>query len=134
MVHAEEAPGKTEPIDPAGLNFCGYTCPPDCKMREATLAGDIQLKQEAFDAWKLEERYGVDFDPDQTICYGCKAEGKPEGTVVSRCTVRACVQERKLDCCIECDELKTCDKDLWKRFAEFHKQVIQMQEKYRAQS
>ena len=52
-------------------------------------------------------------------CDGCKALDKPEGVVVSKCDVRACAREKKLDCCIECDELTTCDKDLWKRFPTF---------------
>jgi len=123
-----------EPIDPKKRNYCGYICPEDCKFLEGTLENDIVLKQEAWKLWKIEERFGVEFDEEQAICYGCKELDKPEGIVLKRCTVRACAQEKKIDCCIECDELKTCDKDLWKRFPTFHEQVVAMQEKYRQQA
>jgi hypothetical protein len=123
-----------EKIDPAKLNFCGYTCPEDCKFLQGTLNDDVELKKEAWKAWKIEERFGLEFDAEQAICYGCKALDKPEGVVVSRCDVRACAREKKLDCCIECDELTGCDKDLWRRFPKFKEQVIAMQEKYRAQA
>jgi len=76
----------------------------------------------------------MEFDADQAICYSCKALDKPEGVVVSRCDVRACAREKKLDCCIECDELTGCDKDLWTRFPKFKEQMIAMQKKYRAQA
>ena len=78
-------------------------------------------------------RFGVEFDPETAICYGCKADGKPEGIVVARCDVRACAQTKKHECCIECDELVGCEKSLWKRFPEFKKQVIAMQQRYRKQ-
>ncbi|MCF8358387.1 MAG: DUF3795 domain-containing protein, partial [Prolixibacteraceae bacterium] len=52
--------------------------------------------------------------------------------VVEKCTVRKCVIEKGMDSCIECSELKTCKEDLWERFPEFYKVVIQMQEKYLA--
>lgn len=123
-----------EPIDPKKRNYCGYVCPEDCKFLKATLDNDVELKKEAWELWKIEERYGVSFDKKQAICYGCKELDKPEGIVLERCTVRACAREKKIDCCIECDQLKTCDKDLWKRFPTFHEQVVEMQEKYRQQA
>ena len=69
-----------------------------------------------------------------TLWDGCKAPGKPEGIVVQRCDVRPCAREKKLECCIECDELPACDKDLWRRFPDFKKQVVELQKKYRAQA
>jgi hypothetical protein len=125
---------EQERIDPAKLNYCGYTCPEDCKFLQGTLNDDVELKRQAWKAWKIEERFGLEFDPDQAICYGCKAVEKPEGVVVSRCDVRACARGKELDCCIECDELTACDKDLWRRFPKFKEQVIAMQEAYRAQA
>ena len=122
------------PIDPKALEYCGYRCPDDCPFRAATLANDEAGKRKAFQDWKLAERYGVEFDPEKAICYGCKAEGKPEGIVTGRCTVRACVREKGLDCCIECDELSSCEEDLWRRFPKFHEQVIALQKRYRAQT
>jgi hypothetical protein len=121
-------------IDPKKLNYCGYTCPKDCKFLEATLNDDVELKKEAYKIWKIEERFGVEFDPEQAICYGCKTLDKPAGIVLQRCDVRTCVREKELECCIECDELTGCDRDLWRRFPTFKKQVVELQKKYRAQA
>ncbi len=123
-----------EAIDPKKLNFCGYICPKDCKFRKGTLEHDVELKKEAWKLWEIEERFGVEFDEEQAICSGCKELDKPEGIVLKRCTVRACAREKELDCCIECDELTDCDKDLWRRFPKFKEQVVEMQKKYRTQA
>ena len=116
--------------DPKKLNYCGYTCPDNCQFLEATVKNDTELKKKAFETWKLDERYGVSFDEKTAFCWGCKTKDKPAGAVVSNCTVRACAVEKKYDSCIQCKELKTCEKDLWKRFPEFHKSVIKMQKTY----
>lgn len=116
--------------DPEKLNYCGYTCPPDCPMYTATMAEDAARKKEAFDQWKIGERYGIEFDAEKVFCYGCKVEDKPLGPVVENCTVRKCVKEKSLECCIECSELQKCEQDLWARFPDFHKSIIEMQNKY----
>ncbi len=113
--------------DPKKLNYCGYTCPKDCKFLEASLKNDPSLKKEAYKTWNIKERYNVDFEPEKIFCFGCKNTNKPAGVVMKNCTVRQCAIEKKLDCCIECKQLKTCDKDLWSRFPDFHKTVIEMQ-------
>jgi hypothetical protein len=123
-----------EPIDPKQRTYCGYICPDDCTFRRGTLANDLALKQEAWKEWKIEERFGLVFNQEQAICYGCKELEKPEGVVLQRCDVRACARDKELDCCIECDELTTCDRDLWRRFPKFKQQVIEMQEQYRRQT
>ena len=122
-----------EPIDPKKLNFCGYTCPKDCKFLKGTLDNNLELKREAWELWKIEERFGVEFDEEQAFCYSCKELDKPEGIVLKRCTVRDCAREKELDCCIECDELQACDKDLWRRFPKFKEQVVEHQAHYRQQ-
>jgi hypothetical protein len=83
---------------------------------------------------KIEETYGLEFDEEQAICYGCKELDKPEGVVLKKCDVRPCAREKKLDSCIECDDLATCDKELWTRFPDFRQKVLEMQEKYRQQT
>lgn len=123
-----------EPIDPKKRNYCGYVCPEDCTFRRATLGNDVELKREAWKEWKIEERFGLVFNEEQAICYGCKELDKPEGIVLRRCDVRSCARDRKLDCCIECDDLTACDRDLWRRFPKFKQQVVEMQEKYRRQA
>ena len=134
LAHAGDASKTQELIDPRRLNFCGYTCPKDCAFLEGTLNNDVTLKKEAWKDWKIEERFGLEFDPEQAICYGCKSLDKPEGVVLARCDVRACTREKELECCIECDELPACDKDLWRRFPKFKAQVVEMQKKYLAQA
>ncbi|WP_340110657.1 DUF3795 domain-containing protein [Maribellus mangrovi] len=115
---------------PKKLNYCGYTCPKDCKFLEASLKNDSSLKKEAYEEWKIKDRYGVDFAADKIFCFGCKTADKPEGVVLTNCTVRSCAIENKFDSCIQCKTLKSCEKDLWTRFPEFHKSVIKMQESY----
>ncbi len=117
---------------PKKLNYCGYTCPKDCKFLEASVKNDIELKKEAYEIWEMKTRFGVEeFDPNKIFCFGCKATDKPVGIRLQRCDVRNCAIEKKLDSCIECDELTACEKDLWKKFPDFKNSVIKMQETYR---
>lgn len=131
--------GSTEtepekPLDPKKLNYCGYTCPGTCKFRLGTLEDDVELKKRAFEAWKIEERYGIAFDPETAVCWGCKAPDRAEGVVVANCDVRACARDKRLDSCIECSKLVGCDRDLWRRFPDFRSQVVEMRTRYLAQS
>jgi hypothetical protein len=121
-------------IDPAKLCFCGYFCPEDCKFLVATEKNDPVLKKAVFVEWGLEERTGITFDAEKIFCFKCKPGDKPEGPVLRYCTVRSCAKEKGYEACIQCDELKICEKELWKRFPEFHDGVIMMQQKYRAQT
>ena len=122
--------GDKDIPDPKKLEYCGYQCPPDCPLYVATIENNEENKKEAYEMWKIKERYNLDFDPEQVFCYQCKNEGQPEGVVVKNCQVRKCVIEKGYECCIECKELPACDKELWKQFPEFHKAVIEMQHKY----
>ncbi len=88
------------------------------------------MKKEAYKLWKIKERFDIEFDPETIFCYGCKVSDKPEGVVTKNCTVRECAMKKKNDCCIECDELTNCDKDLWNRYPKFKESVIEMQKKY----
>lgn len=121
-----------EPIDPKNLNYCGYKCPPDCPFLQASEKNDTELKKEVYEKWQLKERYNIEFEPDRIFCFGCKNKEKPEGVELLNCTVRQCVISKKLDCCVECHDLSGCQKELWSRFPEFKKQVIEMQKQYMA--
>lgn len=116
--------------DPKRMNYCGYTCPDGCEFRKATLENDTALKKEAYKAWQIKERFNIPFEADSIFCFGCKNTGKPEGVVTANCTVRTCTLEKGFEACIECDELAECDKELWGRFPDFHKQVIEVRKKY----
>jgi hypothetical protein len=37
---------------------------------EASVKNDLEHKKKAYETWKIEERYGVDFDEKTTFCYG----------------------------------------------------------------
>jgi len=123
-----------EPIDPEKLCYCSYSCPDDCQFLEASVKDDPELKKAAYEQWELEERYGLEFDPDKIFCFKCKPGNNPEGPVLTNCTVRSCAIEKGYQACIQCEELKECDKDLWQRFPTFHEAVVKMQEKYRSQA
>ena len=116
--------------NPAELNYCGYKCPDNCPFRVASEKNDPKLKKEAYDQWNIKETRGVDFEADKIFCFGCKNKEKPEGIVLTGCTVRSCAIEKKLDSCVQCEELAECKKDLWDKFPKFKEQVIKMQEVY----
>jgi hypothetical protein len=118
--------------DPKSLNYCGYKCPQDCPLLKGTAENNIELKKKAYEDFKFKEKYSMEFDPEKVFCYGCKIQDKPLSVPVKACTVRSCVIAKGYDCCIQCDGLIQCDKELWKSFPEFKKNVIEMQKKYRA--
>jgi hypothetical protein len=119
-----------KPIVPSQLCYCSYSCPEDCEFLVATLKNDPELKKEVYEKWDLKGRYGLKFDAEKIFCFKCKPGDQPEGPVLTNCTVRSCAIEKGYQACIQCDELKTCEKDLWKRFPQFHEAVVKMQEKY----
>ncbi len=112
--------------DPKKLNYCGYICPENCQMLKATIENNVDLKMKAYSDFEVKKNYGIDFDADKVFCWGCKAKQKPEGINVSNCKVKMCVQEKGFDCCIECNELTTCNKDLWSKYPEHYEKVIEM--------
>jgi len=116
--------------DPKKLNYCGYTCSPECKMMKATVENSIELKKEAYKDWRIEEKYGIAFDPEKITCYGCKVSDDKVGWIASQCTVRNCVIEKGYECCIQCTGLLSCDKELWKNFPDFHKHMIELQKQF----
>lgn len=120
-----------EKPDPKKLNYCGYKCPENCKMYLAGKSDDEKLKKEAFEMWRLEKKYGVSYSPELAFCERCKGTDDPKSLVLSKCTVRNCAIKKGHDCCIECNELKNCDKEIWTTFPDFKVQVLKMQEAYK---
>jgi hypothetical protein len=117
--------------DPKSLNYCGYKCPADCPLLKGTTENNVELKKKGYENFKFKEKYGIDFDPEKVFCYGCKVKDKPESIPVKSCTVRSCAISKGYDCCIQCDGLTSCNKELWKNFPTFKEQVVEMQKKYR---
>ena len=117
--------------DPLKMNYCGYKCPEDCKFLEASVKDDPALKKEAYEIWEMKERFGVElFEAEKIFCFGCKTKDKPVGLRLQKCEVRECAISKEYNACIECNELSTCVKDLWKKFPEFHQSVVKLQTIY----
>jgi hypothetical protein len=112
------------------LTYCGYQCTPECILLKGTLTDDQELKRQAYREWSMKEGYGIEFDPEQIFCHGCKNEEKPKSVVLTSCTVRACAIEKEHACCIQCRELADCDEELWMRFPQFREKVLEMQQEY----
>ena len=118
--------------DPKSLNYCGYKCTPECLLYKATVENNADLKKKAYDEFKYKEKFKIEFDPEKVFCYGCKVKDKPLSIPVSQCTVRKCAIAKGYECCIQCDGLAKCDKELWISFPKFKEAVIEMQKRYRA--
>ena len=126
------SPMHQEKPDPKKLEYCGYTCPPDCTLWKATRENNLELKKKAYAEFNFKEKYKIDFDADKVFCYSCKASDKPLGLSVKACTVRQCAIGKGLDCCIECNGLATCDKELWKNFPKLKEHVEGLQKQYKS--
>lgn len=119
--------------DPKNLEYCGYKCPADCPLKKGTLENNVELKKKAYEVFEFKKKFGVDFDADKVFCYGCKiSSDKPLSMPVKACTVRKCVIEKGYDCCIQCETLAKCDKELWTNFPKFKDAIIEVQKKYKA--
>lgn len=117
--------------DPKNLCYCGYKCPPDCVLYKASVANNTELKKKAYADFKIKEKYNIDFDPEKIFCFTCKEKNKTAGVILTSCTVRKCAMEKGYECCIECEGLAACDKELWKSFPQFKVTLIKMQKSYK---
>jgi hypothetical protein len=130
---AAQDPAKkqdTKP-DPKNFEYCGYKCPPECPLKKGTLENNIDIKKKAYSDFKFKEKYGIEFDAEKVFCYGCKVKDKPLSMPVNACTVCKCAIDKGYECCIQCDGLANCDKELWTTFPKFRETVIGMQKKYK---
>lgn len=117
--------------DLKNLNYCAYKCTVECTLYKATIENNNELKKKAFEEFRMKEKFNIDFDPEKVFCFGCKPKDKPLSLSVSSCTVRKCAISKGYDCCIECNGLTACDKELWKNFPQFKEKVIEMQKNYK---
>ena len=116
--------------DPDKYTFCGYKCTPECPLLMATQENDNDLKKKTFEDWKIEEKHGISFDPEEFFCHGCKNEDKPKGFIVSKCTIIPCAREKGFDCCFQCKELANCEKELWEHYPKHREYVLNLQKAY----
>ena len=116
------------------LTYCCFECKPEqCPTLKATLANDPAGKAKQLEQWRekqpakvaaWEKAKGRAMTADDVFCHGCREEGDRLGPVAQGCTTRACVIERKLVSCAHCDELETCQKELWVNYPKFREQVL----------
>jgi len=85
---------------------CGIRCD-ECPAYIATQANDKEaLTKMAADAAK---QFGVEVSIEQVYCDGCLAKSDRKCGYCSECEIRACVLERNIANCAECNEY-ACDK------------------------
>jgi len=129
---AKDPVKQVQKPDPKSLTFCGFKCTVECTLYKATIENNVELKKKAYEEFKMKEKYNIDFDQEKIFCFGCKPKDKPLSINVNSCTVRKCSIEKGYDCCIECNGLTACDKELWKSFPQFKEKVIELQKSYRS--
>jgi hypothetical protein len=122
---------KVQKSDLKILTYCGFKCSTECTLYKSSIDNNTELKKKAYAEFKMKEKYKIDFDPDKIFCFGCKPKDKPLSINANACTVRKCTIEKGYDCCIECNGLAECDKELWKNFPQFKEKVIEMQKSFR---
>lgn len=125
---AAMGPGKE--IDPEEFTYCGYRCQPNCDLLKASEAGDTEKKRQVFEEWGTREKYGIEFDADEYFCFGCKNEDKPRGFPPRNCTILPCARDKGYQACFQCQELAECGKELWERYPEHRKYVLELQKTY----
>lgn len=125
-------PVKLKKSDLKNLTYCGFTCNNQCTLYRATMENSMELKMKAYKEFKWKEKFNVDFDADKIFCYGCKPKDKPLSINVTACAVRKCALEKAHDCCIECTDLTTCDKELWKNYPKFKEHMLNIQKTYQS--
>ncbi len=130
QLFANDTQQQVQKPDIKSLTFCGFKCSNQCTLYRATLEDNPELRKKAYEEFKFKEKFNVDYDQAKIFCWGCKPKDKPLSINVSACTVRKCTIEKGYDCCIECDGLKACDKELWKNFPQSKLKVLEAQKIY----
>lgn len=86
------------------LTKCGYRCDLCLAYRGNVEKADERAKLS--NGWF--DFYGFRIEPEKIVCDGCVSCANPK-LIAEGCSVRACVVERGLNNCAECDEY-VCDK------------------------
>jgi hypothetical protein len=123
---------KTEDAvpDPERYAYCGLLCESQCPLYKATIENDKELKKKVYDAWNWKEHFKIDFDPEKVFCWGCKPGDKPLKIGMDECDVRNCAMGAKIEACIRCRGLETCDKTLWKSWPGMKENALKVQKQY----
>ena len=125
--------GKKEIIDLSGLSYCGIACETKCELFKATKENDLEQKRKIYYSWGWKEKFNIEYDPEKVFCIGCKPGNKPLKIGMAECSARMCALKNEIASCIQCKKLKTCEKELWKKWPDFYRNILKLQEQYSAQ-
>jgi hypothetical protein len=125
---------EKKPIDLKQLSICGIPCFKSCPLYKATIENDVEAKKVVYEQWEMKKNFGFEFDPEKVFCYGCKAWDKPENKLgLSTCDGRKCAKANEMEACIQCTNLSSCDKEIWKKWPQLHEHTKKLQEAYKIQ-
>ncbi len=88
------------------VSYCGLNCE-ECEAFVATKNNDIELKKKVAKKWS--QLYGIEVEPENISCAGCKSSEKKGKYCESMCKIRKCCQEKELETCAECDSFACKD-------------------------
>jgi hypothetical protein len=87
------------------IAYCGLDCS-RCEGYLAAQSGDEKKIAEVARKWSA--MYKADIKPENTVCDGCKADGRKSLYCQTLCEIRKCAVSRKLGTCVECGDFP-CD-------------------------
>ncbi|MFC1553304.1 DUF3795 domain-containing protein [candidate division KSB1 bacterium] len=85
--------------------YCGIDCV-DCQAHLATKTHDDNLRRETATEWS--RFYDTEIKPEQIYCEGCKDSGVKFYFCDTKCKIKNCCIEKKLDNCAQCEDY-ACD-------------------------
>jgi hypothetical protein len=88
------------------IAYCGLDCEA-CAAYIAYMTDDQELREKTAREWG--EEHGIEVNPDDVNCTGCKGTGTQISFCSDECPIRICALERKVITCGHCGDYP-CDK------------------------
>ncbi len=89
------------------IAYCGLNCE-TCDARTATINNDDTLRKTVAELWsKLNQ---TEITPEMINCTGCRIDGPKTPYCESLCPIRQCAQQKGIQTCGECPDVRTCEK------------------------
>jgi len=102
----------------AMVAYCCLECD-KCDVYIATKNNDEQLRARVAKQWKM--------DIEKVYCDGCKSEN-----ALFNCDAKKCAVARGLPTCAHCDDLPSCDKEIWTKWPELKKKTEELRSRLRS--
>jgi len=109
------------------LAYCCLNCY-ECELFIATRDNNEQLKAKVVQKWNIKK--DENFNLQDFGCLGCNSEKL--AFFCTNCPVKKCAIQKGFQLCAQCDELDSCDKELWKNYPEIKENAINVRAKLRA--